>query len=206
MLNEKRNEILEMSFDFALEIIELTKYLKMNKEFVISNQLLKSGTSIGANVSEAQAAHGLPTTGLRYFTVYGPWGRPDMAMYLFADGIMKEKPIKVYNHGKMKRDFTFIDDIVFGTKKALEKKYLCEVFNLGNHKSENLMDMLGIIEECIGKKAEIDFQPIQSGDVLESFADIEKSTKLLNYNPTTNIQEGVPQFIDWYKYYSSLDK
>ena len=150
--------------------------------------------------------YGLPTTGLRYFTVYGPWGRPDMAMYLFADGIMKDKPIKVYNHGKMKRDFTFIDDIVSGTQKAIEKNYLCEVFNLGNNKSENLMDMLGIIEECIGKKAEIDFQPIQPGDVLESFADIEKSTKLLNYNPTTDIQEGIPQFIDWYKYYSSFNK
>ena len=146
----------------------------------------------------------LHTTGLRYFTVYGPWGRPDMAMYIFTDRILKGEPIPVFNHGNMRRDFTFIEDIIAGTRSAMNKNYPCEVFNLGNNKSENLMDMIGIIEENLGIKANIDFQPMQPGDVPESVADIDKSTKMLNYRPTTNIDEGIPHFIDWYKYYCKL--
>ena len=145
--------------------------------------------------------YGLRTTGLRYFTVYGPWGRPDMAYYLFTDKITKGESIPVYNHGNMKRDFTYIDDIISGTRSAMEKNYPCEVFNLGNHKSENLMDMIGIIENSMGIKAKIDFQPMQPGDVPESFADIDKSTEMLSYIPTTDINEGIPRFIEWYKEY-----
>ena len=145
--------------------------------------------------------YALHTTGLRYFTVYGPWGRPDMAYYIFTDKIIKREPISVFNQGNMKRDFTYIDDIIYGTRSAIENNYPCEVFNLGNHKSENLMEMIGIIENNLGIKAEIDFQPMQPGDVPESFADIDKSIEMLNYRPTTNIDEGIPLFIDWYKNY-----
>ena len=148
--------------------------------------------------------YGLPTTGLRYFTVYGPWGRPDMAMYIFAENISKGKSIPVFNNGNMKRDFTFINDIVSGTKSAIEKNYHCEVFNLGNNKSENLMEMITIIETSLGKKADIDFQSIQPGDVVETFADIDKTIEKLDYNPRIDIEQGIPKFIDWYKNYTSV--
>ena len=129
--------------------------------------------------------YNLHTTGLRYFTVYGPWGRPDMAMFLFVNKIKSGEPILVFNNGNMKRDFTYINDIINGTRAAIEKNYLCEVFNLGNHKSENLMDMIALIEKELGKKAKIDFQPIQPGDVPESFADIIHSQEKLGFKPTT---------------------
>jgi len=145
--------------------------------------------------------YGLHTTGLRYFTVYGPRGRPDMAMFLFTDKILRDEPIQVFNHGNMKRDFTYIDDIISGTRSAIDKNYKCEVFNLGNHKSEELMDVIHLIEENLGKKAEIDFQPMQLGDVKESFADISKSTQLLGFHPTTNVDVGITKFIDWFKEY-----
>ena len=142
--------------------------------------------------------YGLHTTGLRFFTVYGPWGRPDMAMFIFTRKIMAGEAIPVFNHGNMKRDFTYIDDIISGTRSAIDKNYNCEVFNLGNHKSEQLMDVVRLIEENLGKKAEIDFQPMQPGDVPESFADIEKSVELLGYKPTTNVDIGVRNFLEWY--------
>lgn len=148
--------------------------------------------------------YGLNTTGLRFFTVYGPWGRPDMAYYLFTDRIIKGKSIPVFNQGHMKRDFTYIDDIISGTRSAMDNNYPCEIFNLGNKKSENLMDMIGMIEEYLGKKAIIDFHPMQPGDVTESFADIDKSINMLNYMPTTDIVQGIPQFIDWYKKYHKI--
>lgn len=144
----------------------------------------------------------LNTTGLRYFTVYGPWGRPDMAMFIFTRKISNGEPIPVFNYGKMKRDFTYINDIIAGTCAAIDKNYTCEVFNLGNHKSEDLMDVVQLIEEKLGKKAEIEFLPIQPGDITESFADIDKSTEMLGYKPTTNVNVGIEKFIDWYiEYY-----
>ena len=148
--------------------------------------------------------YGLHTTGLRYFTVYGPWGRPDMAMFIFARKILDGEPIPVFNFGKMKRDFTFIDDIISGTRAAIDANHECQIFNLGNSKSENLMDMIGMIESNLGKTAEINFQPLQQGDAPESFADIEKSTAMLGYKPTTNIADGIPLLIKWYiEYYTA---
>ena len=146
--------------------------------------------------------YGLHTTGLRFFTVYGPWGRPDMAMYIFTDKISNGEPIVVFNHGNMKRDFTYIKDIIAGTHSAIDKNYKCEVFNLGNHRSEKLMYMIKLIEKYIGKKAIIDFLPMQPGDVLESFADIEKTKILLGFNPDTNIDIGINKFINWYRTYN----
>ena len=122
--------------------------------------------------------YGLHTTGLRFFTVYGPWGRPDMAMYIFADKISRGEPIQVFNNGNMKRDFTYIDDIIAGIRASMVKNCQCEVFNLGNHSSEQLMDMIKLIEDNIGKKAIVDFQPMQPGDVPVSYADIDKSKSL----------------------------
>jgi UDP-glucuronate 4-epimerase len=146
--------------------------------------------------------YGLHTTGLRFFTVYGPWGRPDMAMYIFADKISKGEPIPVFNHGKMQRDFTYIDDIISGTRSAIDKNYKCEVLNLGNNNCEDLMEMIAIIENCLGEKANYDFQGMQPGDVQKTFADIRKSTELLGYIPTTSIKDGIPIFINWFQEYS----
>ena len=143
--------------------------------------------------------YGLNTTGLRYFTVYGPWGRPDMAMFIFTKRILAGESVPIFNHGKMKRDFTYIDDIISGTRAAIDKNYLCEVFNLGNHKSEKLMDVVFLIEQYLGKKAEINFLSMQPGDVKESFADIDKSIEMLNYKPTTNVDVGIKNFIKWYR-------
>ncbi|MDC0383571.1 GDP-mannose 4,6-dehydratase [Candidatus Marinimicrobia bacterium] len=140
----------------------------------------------------------LNTTGLRFFTVYGPWGRPDMAMYIFTKKISSEKPIYVFNNGDMFRDFTYIDDIVSGLRSALSKNYKCEVFNLGNSKTEHLMNVIKIIEKKINIKAKIIFDEIKPGDVKKTFADIDYSKKKLEYRPKTTIEKGVPQFIDWY--------
>ena len=147
--------------------------------------------------------YGLYTTGLRFFTVYGPWGRPDMAMYIFAEKISNDLPIPVFNYGKMQRDFTYIDDIIDGVKASIDKNFFCEIFNLGNNRCENLMDMISLIEDSLGKKAELNLMDIQPGDVKKTFADIEYSRDKLGYEPTTSITEGIPVFIRWYRDYTS---
>ena len=144
---------------------------------------------------------GLNTTGLRYFTVYGSWYRPDMAMYIFIKKILEDQPIDVYNNGKMKRDFTYIDDIISGTRAAIDKNYKYEIFNLGNSKSEKLMDMIEIIEMELGKKAVINYKNIQPGDNVETFADIKYSSEKLNFYPKTNIKSGIKHLVKWYKEY-----
>ena len=141
---------------------------------------------------------GLHSTGLRFFTVYGPWGRPDMAMYIFAKKIISGERINVFNEGRMKRDFTYIDDIVSGVVSSIKKNYDFEIFNLGNNKPEDLMDVVSMIEEKIGRKALINFEPMQMGDVKMTYADIEKSKSKLSYTPKTNVADGVGKFIDWY--------
>lgn len=146
--------------------------------------------------------YGMHTTGLRFFTVYGPWGRPDMAMYIFTKNIIRGKEISVFNHGKMERDFTYIDDIISGIRASMEKNYKCEIFNLGNNKSENLMDMIKIVEETLGLKAELNFMGMQPGDVRKTFADIDHSINRLGYSPNISIREGIPRFIKWFKNYS----
>jgi len=148
--------------------------------------------------------YGLKTTGLRFFTVYGPWGRPDMAMYIFANKIINNEPIPVFNHGKMKRDFTYIDDIISGIIAAIDKNYDCDIFNLGNNCSEDLMDMIKIIENSLGISANINLKEIQPGDVERTYADIEHTYDKLGYTPKTSIEKGIPKFIAWYKSYYKI--
>ena len=148
--------------------------------------------------------YGLHTTGLRFFTVYGPWGRPDMAYYIFTKKILNGEPISVFNNGNMKRDFTFIDDIILGTSAAIEKNYRFEIFNLGNNNSVNLLDFIKTIENELNKKAIINFQPMQSGDVKETCADISESEEKLGFKPKILIDEGIQKFIKWYKSYYNL--
>jgi len=127
-----------------------------------------------------------------------------MAMSIFSGRILSGKPISVYNNGNMKRDFTYIDDIINGTLAAMEKNYNCEIFNLGNRKSENIMDMISLIEKELNTKAIIDFQPMQPGDAYETCADIDYSKEKIDYNPSISIEEGIPLFIKWYKEYYKI--
>ena len=142
----------------------------------------------------------LPTTGLRYFTVYGPWGRPDMALYKFVTNTIEGKPIDVYNQGKMSRNFTYIDDIVSGSIVALDTIQPYAVMNIGGDKEETLMRFIEVIEECVGRKAKKRMLPIQPGDVPSTVADISKLRKL-GWKPTTRIEEGIRNFVDWYRAY-----
>jgi len=141
----------------------------------------------------------IPCTGLRYFTVYGPWGRPDMALFLFTDAILNNRPINVYNYGDMKRDFTYIDDIVAGTIAAIDKPAPYEVYNLGNSKTEQLMKLIEILERELGREAEKNMMPMQPGDVKQTSADIRKSRDNLGFDPKTPLEEGIKKFVEWYR-------
>ena len=162
-------------------------------------------------LSESYARmYALPMTGLRFFTVYGPWGRPDMAAYIFTKKIIAGEPIPVFNNGKMRRDFTFIDDIVGGILGVLATTPKSpdgtphRIYNLGNNRSEQLMRFVQVLEEALQRKAEIDFQPLQPGDVAETYADIDASIRDFGFNPVTPIEQGIPRFIDWYKDYHGV--
>jgi UDP-glucuronate 4-epimerase len=151
---------------------------------------------------------GLPSTGLRFFTVYGPWGRPDMALFLFTRAVLAGQPLRLFNRGDMKRDFTFIDDIVAGILAALDRPPAAgpdappaRVYNLGNRRSEQLRRLVELVEEACGRKAIVELAPMQPGDVRESFADIAASTRDLGFLPRVSIDEGVPRFVRWYREY-----
>jgi len=163
--------------------------------------------------------HQLPTTGLRFFTVYGPWGRPDMALFKFTKAILQEKPIEVFNHGKHTRDFTYIDDIVEGIIKTLDKpaignpnwnsnqpdpassKAPWKVYNIGNNKPVQLMDYINALEKNLNKKAKINFLPLQPGDVPDTYANTDNLKEKFNYKPSTSVFEGISAFVKWYKDY-----
>ena len=157
----------------------------------------------------------IPQTGLRFFTVYGPWGRPDMALWLFTDAILAGRPIAVFNHGKMQRDFTYIDDIVAGVIAALDHPPADDgaakaggsvsphaLYNIGNNRPEELGRLIDLIEAACGREAIRDYQPIQPGDVPATYADISAIAGDLGYAPTTPIELGVPRFVDWYRDYT----
>src|SRR5215469_16791907 len=153
--------------------------------------------------------YGLPATGLRFFTVYGPWGRPDMAAYLFTRAILAGEPIKVFNEGRMARDFTYIDDIVAGTIAAYDRPPADgvphRIYNLGNHRPEQLLDFIGVLERLLGRTATKEFLPLQPGDVPESFADIEASRRDLGFDPQTTIEVGLARFVEWYRQYHKVN-
>jgi UDP-glucuronate 4-epimerase len=162
------------------------------------------GATKKANELIAHAYHhlyGLSVTALRYFTAYGPWGRPDMAYYRFTRQICEQKPIQVFNSGQMKRDFTYIDDIVAGTIAAIDLGASFEIFNLGNNRPIPLLYLIHLLEEALGKKAIRENLPMQPGEVIETYADIEKSQRILGFHPSTSLEEGILNFIDWFKQY-----
>lgn len=152
--------------------------------------------------------YGIPLTGLRFFTVYGPMGRPDMAYYKFAKKIMAGEPIQIYNHGDMRRDFTYIDDIVAGIEKILchppgkdENGAAYKIYNIGNNKPEKLMDYISVLERCLGKEAKKEFLPMQPGDVYETYADVSELMKDFDFKPSTTIEEGLSRFAEWFLQY-----
>ncbi|MEE3227978.1 MAG: NAD-dependent epimerase/dehydratase family protein, partial [Chloroflexota bacterium] len=163
--------------------------------------------------------YGLPTTGLRFFTVYGPWGRPDMALFLFTKAILADKPIQVFNYGKHRRDFTYIDDIVKGIELTVDKPAKCSpewtgdnpdpatsnvpwrVYNIGNNQPVELMDYISALEKALGKKAEKELLPLQAGDVPETFADVDDLVEQFHYKPATTVEDGISNFVSWYKDY-----
>jgi UDP-glucuronate 4-epimerase len=151
--------------------------------------------------------YGLPATGLRFFTVYGPWGRPDMAAYRFTRAILAGQPIQVFNDGRMARDFTYIDDVVAGTIAAHDRPPAPQdgvrhrLYNLGSHRPENLLDFIGVLERALGRTAKKQLLPLQPGDAPETFADIDASRRDLGFEPKTGIEDGLARFVDWYKSY-----
>ncbi|MFP3999717.1 MAG: NAD-dependent epimerase [Desulfobacterales bacterium] len=163
--------------------------------------------------------YGLACTGLRFFTVYGPWGRPDMALFLFTKAILNNEPIKVFNHGKMRRDFTYIDDIIEGVVRVMAKKpepdpdwsgdspdpgtsYVpYRIYNIGNNRSEQLMDFIGVLEKILGKEAKKEYLGLQPGDVPATYADIDDLYDAVGFRPVTSIETGIQRFVDWYRQY-----
>ncbi len=165
------------------------------------------GMTKKANELQAHVYHDLydlQSTGLRFFTVYGPYGRPDMAIFLFTDWIVNKKPVQIFGEGKMQRDFTYIDDIVQGVMAAIDKNYASEIFNLGAGHTEELMDYVRAVESAVGTECKKEFLPMQQGDVVSTAADISKAQKMLNYDPKTRINTGVPKFVEWYKKYYQI--
>ena len=155
--------------------------------------------------------YGINTIGLRFFTVYGPWGRPDMATWIFTRKIINEEPIEVFNNGNMERDFTYIDDIINGTISILDSckddsnKSFSKVYNIGNNKPENLLNFISLIEENLGKKAIKIMKPLQKGDVPNTYADIKDIQADYNFTPKTKLAEGIPMFIEWFKSYHNIN-
>jgi UDP-glucuronate 4-epimerase len=163
--------------------------------------------------------YGLPTTGLRFFTVYGPWGRPDMALFLFAKAILEDRPIDVFNHGKMRRDFTYIDDIVEGVIRVLDQPpkpnpgFVTDtpdpasswapyrIYNIGNDQPVELMTVIETLEKALGKRARKNFLPLQNGDVVATQADMEELHALTGFAPMTSVEDGIGHFVDWYRTY-----
>ncbi|HAI98152.1 TPA: protein CapI [Candidatus Peribacteria bacterium] len=182
-------------------------HLPASEEERVDNQLSLYGMNKRDNELMAHTYHhlyGLPITGLRFFTVYGPWGRPDMALFLFTDAILKGHPLQVFGEGKMQRDFTYVDDIVAGIMASLDRNYPEEIFNLGCGRKEELMDFIETIERSCGKEAKKEYLPMQPGDVRASLADISKARKMLGYEPKTMIATGVPKFVEWYRGYYKI--
>lgn len=147
------------------------------------------------------ALYGIPVTGLRFFTVYGPYGRPDMALFLFTEATLQGRPLQVFGHGKMQRDFTYVDDIVSGIIASIDKNYPEEIFNLGCGHTEELMEYISMVEQSCGKEAKKEFLPMQPGDVVRTEADISHAQKMLGFSPKTQIKDGVPRFVEWYRQY-----
>lgn len=195
---------IKLVFASSSSVYGLNKKIPFSVEDPTDHPANLYGATKKANEVMAYSYHhlyGIPITALRYFTAYGPWGRPDMAYYRFSQQICEGIPIQVFNNGQMKRDFTYIDDIVDGTIGALDLGAPFEIFNLGNNRPVNLRYLIATLEKELGKKAIQEMKPMQAGEVLETYADIEKSQRILGFQPSVSIEEGIARFVDWFKFY-----
>ncbi len=202
----RQHQIKDLVYASSSSVYGGIKETPFKEEMVINQPVSLYAATKAANELYAYVYHhlyGFNTVGLRFFTVYGPWGRPDMALFLFTKAILEDEPIKVFNNGKMRRDFTYIDDIVNGVMAALDKVSTLgyETFNLGCASPVNLMDFITTIEEKLGQKAKKEFLPLQPGDVVNTYADVSRAKKTLNYQPKVKIKDGVGKFINWYREY-----
>jgi len=216
------NNVKNLVYASSSSVYGLNKQMPFSTENNVDHPVSLYAATKKSNELMAHAysnLYNLPTTGLRFFTVYGPWGRPDMAYYKFTKNIIEDKAIDVYNYGKMKRDFTYIDDIIEGVYKTLfsvpkgnenwnaekpnpaNSKAPFRVYNIGNNKPENLMDFISVLEKNIGKKATINMMPMQPGDVEATWADTKALENEFGYKPDTSIEVGIKNFVDWYMQY-----
>lgn len=220
MLELARHRAVPMTYASSSSVYGSNKILPFRVEERVDHPIsLYAATKKSDELMSETYAHlyRTPLTGLRFFTVYGPWGRPDMAMWLFTKAIFEGRPIKVFNGGEMRRDFTYIDDIISGVVACADNPPSDDgeikaggsvnphrVYNIGNHRSEELMRMIGLIETACGKQAVKEMHPMQDGDVKETYADISAIQNDLGYQPTTTIDAGVPAFVEWYRDYHQI--
>lgn len=206
----RHHQIKHLVYASSSSVYGLNKKIPFETSDVVDHPISLYAASKKSNELMAHTyshLYNIPTTGLRFFTVYGPWGRPDMAMFLFTDAMLKGRPIKVFNNGDMERDFTYIDDIVQGVVRILEKKTESntaapyKIYNIGNNNSVKLMKFIEAIEHKLGIKANKQLLPMQPGDVVKTWANVEGLIKDYGYSPNTPIEAGISAFIDWYKDY-----
>ena len=216
----RHHDVKHLVYASSSSVYGLNERMPFSTRHNVDHPISLYGVTKRANELMAHAyshLYDLPTTGLRFFTVYGPWGRPDMALFLFTEAILKGEPIEVYNKGEMKRDFTYIDDIIGGVLSLLESppeaidhwngrvtdpsssKAPFKLYNIGNNSPVDLMDFIGEIEKQLGKKAKINYKSLQPGDVVASHADVQDLAEDFGYRPTTSVSEGITKFIEWYK-------
>ena len=216
----RHNEVKHLSYASSSSVYGLNETMPFSVHDNVDHPISLYAASKKSNELMAHTyshLYNLPTTGLRFFTVYGPWGRPDMALFLFTKAILEDKPIDVYNYGKMKRDFTYIDDIVEGVVRVIDNppkgnpswsgknpdpgssKAPYKIYNIGNNNPVELMEFIEAIEKALGKKAKKNMLPIQPGDVPATYADVSDLVEDLGYKPATSVQEGVNNFVKWYK-------
>lgn len=209
----RHNNVEHLVYASSSSVYGLNEKVPFSEDDVVDNPVSLYAASKKSNELMAYTyarLYNVASTGLRYFTVYGPWGRPDMAPILFADAISHDKPINVFNNGDLIRDFTYIDDIVNGTIQVLEHKPIgqecknnvpAKVYNIGCSNPVNLMDFIHTMEESFGKKAQMNMMPMQQGDVYQTYADTTKLEREIGYKPIVNLKEGIRNFIDWYRKY-----
>jgi|TARA_Y100000590_G_scaffold465691_2_gene638735 UDP-glucuronate 4-epimerase len=206
------NELINIVYASSSSVYGASKNLPYSVSDSVDNpvSLYAATKRAGELMSEVYSHnYNLSQIGLRLFTVYGPWGRPDMSAYIFTSKIFSGEPIQVFGDGQMRRDFTFIDDIVTGIVSALDRPHNRkssnhEIYNLGNNKPEPLLRYIGLFESALNKKAIIEFEPMQAGDMKETYADIDSSRNDLGFKPITSIDEGIPRFVNWFLQFHNL--
>ena len=218
----RHNEVEHLAYASSSSVYGLNTEMPFSVHHNVDHPISLYAASKKANELMAHTyshLYQLPTTGLRFFTVYGPWGRPDMALFIFTKAILEGRPIQVFNHGNMKRDFTYVDDIVEGVIRVTDtpatpnagwssgqpdpgtSRAPYRVHNIGNNAPVPLMDMIGALEDCLGKEAEKEFMPMQAGDVPATWADVDPLIERVDFKPETSIQDGIARFVEWYRAY-----